>query len=328
MSTVAPSGALFADARDALRRARAYLARVAEPPATNLTAFVDVHGPIEAAARVRAGDVPDAVQEETIARRDQDLVDEDLAGAAAVGARLVLPEDDEWPAWRLLCLSAAASRGITWAAPPLALWVRGPARLADILDTAVTVVGARAASGYGEHVAAEFGYRLAAAGVTVVAGASFGVHGAAHRGALAADGPTLAVLSCGIDIDYPTSHSSLIDRIAERGLVISEYPPGTPPARHRFTTRRRLLAGLSDGTVLVEAGARGESRFTGVCAAALGCSLMAVPGPITSRLSDGCHELMRAGTALPVSSVAEIHETLAAVHTGTTPAAVVTENDL
>lgn len=319
MPTVAPSGASFADAQNALRRARVYLARVAEPPATSLTAFVDVHGPIEAAARVRAGDVPDAVREETVARRDQDLVDEDLAAAAQAGARLVLPEDDEWPAWRLLCLSAAATRGITWAAPPMALWVCGPARLADMLDTATSVVGARTASGYGQHVAAEFGYGLAAGGVTVVAGARNGIDGAAHRGALAADGPTLAVLGCGIDIAYPASHSTLIDRIAAQGLVISEYPPGTPPVRHRFTARRRLLAGLSGATVLVEAEAQGESRLTGLCAAALGHSLMAVPGPITSGLSAGCHDLMRAGNAVPVTSVDEIRETLAAVHTGLHP---------
>lgn len=316
MPTIAPPAASPADAHDALRRARVYLARVAEPPATSLAAFVEVHGPVEAAARVRAGDVPDAVLEETGARREQDLVDEDLAAAAQAGARLILPEGQEWPGWRMLCLSAAATHGITWAAPPMALWARGPAHLAGILDTAVSIAGSQTATSYGEHVAAEFGSGLAATGTTVVAGTSYGIDGAAHRGALAADGTTLAILACGIDLTYPAGHRTLIDRIAAQGLVISEYPPGTPPARRRFVARRRLLAGLSDGTVLIEGTAQGQSRFTGLCAAALGRSSMAVPGPITSRQSSGCHDLMRTGTAIPVTSVDDIHETISSGHAG------------
>src|SRR3989442_673180 len=116
------------------------------------------------------------------------------------------------------------------AAPP----ALGLAVLVDLVDRAVSMVSACAATSYGEHVAAEFGYGLAEAGWTVVSGAAYGIDGAAHRGALAAEGTTAAVLGCGIDIGYPSGHATLLDRIADAGLVISEYAPGTPPARHRF----------------------------------------------------------------------------------------------
>jgi DNA processing protein len=302
-------------------RARAYLVRVAEPPAPGLAALVDRHGPVEAAARVRAGEVPDRVAEETSARRHLNRFEEDLASAGRAGARLVVPEDEEWPAWQLLALEQAAARGLRWACSPLGLWVRGSALLSEAVDRAVSVVGARAASGYGEHVAAEFGYGLAGAGWTVVSGAAYGIDGAAHRGALAGAGFTVAVLGCGIDLDYPSGHAELLDRIADRGLVISEYAPGTPPGRHRFLVRNRLIASLSAGTVVVEAGIRSGARNTAASAAALGRELMVVPGPVTSAMSAGCHELLRTGTAIPVGTVAEILESVSQVGDGlTTPA--------
>ncbi|HET9144030.1 DNA-processing protein DprA, partial [Actinophytocola sp.] len=285
----------------------AYLLRVAEPPAPALVAFVAAHGPIEAAARVATGDVPSPVGQETSAHRHHDLVETDLAAAHRAGARLVVPEDDEWPTQQLMCLQPGAGPRY---APPLALWVRGAARLSEVADRAVSIVGARAATGYGEHVGAEFGYGLASQGWTVVSGAAFGIDGAAHRGALAAGGVTVAVLGCGVEVGYPAAHTSLLGRIAETGLVLSEYSPGAPPARHRFLARNRLIAALSAGTVVVETGVRSGSRNTATAAAALGKELMVVPGPITSAVSAGCHELLRSGTALPVSSVAEILDTV------------------
>jgi DNA processing protein len=222
-------------------------------------------------------------------------------------------------------LDRAGARGLRWACVPIGLWVRGRARLCDLVDRAVSVVGARAATGYGEHVAADFGYGLAGAGWTVVSGAAYGIDGAAHRGALASEGATVAVLGCGIDIGYPSGHSSLLDQIADTGLVISEYAPGTSPARHRFLVRNRLIAALSAGTVVVEAGVRSGARNTAASAAALGKELMAVPGPITSAMSAGCHELLRSGAAVPVSSVAEVLESVSPVGEGlTTPASAPT----
>lgn len=296
-----------------LRLARAYLMRVAEPPATALLDFVDGVGPVDAAARVRTADVPPAVLAETSSRRHLDLAGSDLADAARAGARLVVPEDEEWPGWQLLCLSAVSDRGQRWAGSALGLWARGTSSMADMFDRAVSVVGARSATSYGEHVATEVGYGLAAAGMTVVSGAAYGIDGSAHRGALSADGITVAVLGCGVDHAYPAGHATLLDRIADRGLVLSEYPPGTPPAKYRFLVRNRLIAALSSGTVVVEAGVRSGARNTATTAGALGKVVLAVPGPITSAMSVGCHDLLRTGGALLAGSVAEILEAVGPV---------------
>lgn len=293
---------------DEERLAWAYLVRVAEPPALALVDLVDQVGAVEAARMIRAGSVPDAVADATSSRRLVDKAAEDLAVARRIGARLVVPGDVEWPAWALLPLANAAARGLRWACPPLGLWVRGKASLGELLERAVSVVGARAATGYGEHVATEMGYELARNGMTVVSGAAYGIDGAAHRGALNGDGQTVAVLACGVDLSYPAGHSRLLDRITNQGLVLSEYPPGTPPARHRFLVRNRLIATLSAGTVVVEAGQRSGARNTAASTAALGRILMAVPGPVTSAMSVGCNELLRDGLASAVCTAAHVIE--------------------
>jgi len=235
-------------------RARAYLSRVAEPPAAALAAYVDRLGPVEAAERIRRGAVPDVVRSATGARRTVDRVDADLEAAAAVGARLLVPEDADWPRWAFAAYPAAGTREL---GAPLALWVKGPLRLGEVAERAVAIVGARAATGYGVHIASDRAGGLAAAGATVVSGAAFGIDAAAHRGSLASEGPTLAVLACGIDRAYPAAHTELLDRVAATGLVVSEYPPGAVPARHRFLVRNRPIAGIGAGTVVVEAGAGG-----------------------------------------------------------------------
>jgi DNA processing protein len=288
--------------------ARAYLQRVAEPPAPHLSRFVETHGPVAAADLVRTAAAPRSVLEETTARHAVDLAERDLAEAERVGARLLVPEDAAWPQWPFLALGVAQSRGIPWAGRPLALWVRGTADLGACAERAVAIVGARSATAYGEHVAAEFGHDLASAGITVVSGAAYGVDGAAHRGALAAGGPTVAVLGCGVDRPYPAGHATLLDRIGESGVVVSEYPPGTPPARHRFLVRNRLIAALAAGVVVVEAGRRSGTRNTATTAAGLGRLVMAVPGSVGSAMSVGCHELLRAGDACLVTAAADIAE--------------------
>jgi DNA processing protein len=192
-------------------------------------------------------------------------------------------------------------------APPLALWVRGPGDLGELCEQSAALVGARAATGYGLHVAGELGVGLASAGFTVVSGAAIGIDGAAHRGALACAGPTVAVLACGIDRSYPAAHEVLLGRIAVTGVVVSEYPPGSVPARHRFLVRNRLIAGLAGGTVVVEAGLRSGAQRTAADARALGRPVMALPGPITSGRSAGCHRLVRDGAVL-VTRVEEVLE--------------------
>jgi DNA processing protein len=290
-----------------LRRVRAYLNRVAEPPAPALSELVNEVGPVRTARLVAAGQVPHRVAAETSARRAEDRAEADLSAIAALGGRLVVPEDAEWPAEAFTCFATpVAQTDERWRAP-VALWVRGAGRLDELGERTVAVVGARAATGYGEHVAAEFGYELAENGFAVVSGAAFGIDGAAHRGALAAEGRTVAVQACGLDRAYPAGHQGLLDRIAEGGAVFSEYPPGSRPARHRFLVRNRLIAALAAGTVVVEAGVRSGARRT-AAAAALGRVVMAVPGPVTSALSVGCHLLVREEQAVLVTRVAEVVE--------------------
>jgi DNA processing protein len=197
------------------------------------------------------------------------------------------------------------------AVPPLALWVAGDVALDTAADRGVAVVGARAATSYGEHHAAEMSYGLATRGVPVFSGAAYGIDGAAHRGTLAADGVTVAVLGCAVDAGYPAGHVGLLNRIVRNGgAVVSEYPPGTPPARHRFLVRNRLIAALTEGTLVVEAGRRSGARNTASTAGALGKVVMAVPGPISSAMSVGCHDLIRDARATLVSTVDQVLETV------------------
>lgn len=278
---------------DAARRAWAYLARVAEPPAAPVIDMIAALGVSEAAAAVRRRKVPDEYREVlaiTASRADTDQAQADLDTAERIGARLVTPADDEWPAWSLMALGQAdtAARG----GVPLALWVRGPARLDDIAAACVALVGSRAASSYGEHVTATVASGLCDNGFAVLSGGAFGIDGAAHRAALGSGGTTAAVMACGIDRDYPAAHAQLLREIARVGAVISEYPPGTTAAKHRFLTRNRLVAALGGATVVVEAGRRSGAANTAAWARKLGRPLGAVPGPVTSVTSVGCHQMI------------------------------------
>ncbi len=236
------------------------------------------------------------------------LADTSLQTAASLGGRFVVPEDDEWPADVFAGLSSLAADGDTLGGPPLGLWVQGDVRL-DKLAAApsIAVVGSRAATEYGEHHAAELAYGLASRRVPVVSGAAYGIDGAAHRGALAADGVTVAVLGCAIDRGYPAGHVSLLHRIVRSGgAVVSEYPPGTPPARHRFLARNRLIAALTAATLLVEAGRRSSARHTACLAAEIGRPVLALPGPVSSTTSAGCHQLIQDGTACLITSADDV----------------------
>ena len=272
-------------------------------------------GPVEAAERVRAGRVSEPVAAETSARRTVDRAATDLEAAAAVGARLLTPEQPDWPSWPFAAFATVGARELT---APLALWVRGPGRLAALGERAVAVVGSRAATGYGQHLAGELAAGLADRAVTVVSGAAVGIDGAAHRGALGVDGATVAVLACGIDRAYPSVHERLIGRIAATGLVLTEYPPGCVPARHRFLVRNRLIAGLATGTLVVEAGLRSGAQRTAADARALGRVVMALPGPVTSGRSAGCHRLIQDG-ALLVTRAEEVLESVGRIGTDLAP---------
>ena len=207
----------------------------------------------------------------------------------------------------MIAFAMATARGTRNSVSPVALYVRGRP-LAGLPERALAIVGSRANTAYGQRVAADIAMGAADAGLTVISGAAFGIDTVAHRAALAYVGelPTVAALACGIDRAYPVANTALIDRIAEVGAVISEYPPGASPARHRFLVRNRLIAGLSAGTVVVEAGRRSGTLSTASAAATLGRVLMAVPGPVTSALSVGCHLLLSTGAAVLVTGADDV----------------------
>lgn len=220
----------------------------------------------------------------------------------ACDARFLVPGDPDWPpALSELGRSRAAGEG----GPPLGLWWRGSVA-PDVCEGAVAMVGARSATGYGVHVATDWAAGIVEAGRAVVSGMAFGVDAAAHRGALLAGGPTLAVLACGVDQPYPSAHAALMAAITGNGCVVSESPPGSRPFKASFLSRNRLIAALSQGLIVVEAAARSGARNTAAWAGELGRVLMAVPGPVTSAASLTPNRLIREGAAALVVSVADV----------------------
>jgi DNA processing protein len=191
--------------------------------------------------------------------------------------------------------------------PPKRLFLRGNAPPELLSEPSVAIVGARACSPYGVHVARMLGRELADAGVVVVSGLARGVDGEAHRGALDAGGHTVAVLGCGVDRDYPAAHRSLAAAIAERSLLVSEYEPGVEPAPWRFPARNRIVAGLAAATIVIEARERSGALITADFALDEGREVFAVPGEITSALSAGTNDLLRLG-ATPLTSAADVLE--------------------
>lgn len=271
-------------------------------------------------------------------RLEPGQVESGIATADAVGARFVVPGDRDWPPqlddldelrpigiwvvgrWPPTPLDAptrtrdtpgeaapAAARvlGMVTAGAPTMPGTPGTPETSGTAGSPgvmMSVVGARACTGYGAYIAGTIGADLASAQVAVVSGAALGIDAAAHRGALAVGGPTLAVLACGIDRVYPRGHEVLLRAIAERGAVLSELPPGASPTRFRFLHRNRIIAALGTGTVVVEAARRSGSLVTARLAAELGRVVMAVPGPVTSDQSTGTHELIRDGATLVIGA--------------------------
>lgn len=285
---------------DAERWARAALARLAEPGNRTLGDVLACDGPVATLEAVISGDLPDGELLAQLQARLPSLdVDADVRALAAVDGRLVCPGDDEWPE-QVNDLGTAA---------PIALWVRGGAHLASAVERAVAVVGTRTPTDYGEHVATGLAADLAERDWTVVSGGAYGIDAAAHRGALAMSGTTVAVLACGVDVPYPRAHHQLFAGILDEGALVSELPPGCAPHRVRFLTRNRLIAGLAAGTVVVEAASRSGTRRTASDTRDLGRPLMVVPGPVTSATSVGCHALLRDDApAVLVTGVADVLE--------------------
>lgn len=226
-----------------------------------------------------------------------------FADLERVGAVLVGPDDGRWPAG-LDDLGDAA---------PFVLWCRGV--LPD--RPAVAVVGSRASTGYGERVAFDLAEGLVRRGATVVSGGAYGIDAAAHRGAILAGGPTVVVLAGGVDRSYPAGNARLFEEaLATGGAVVSEVPPGALPTKSRFLQRNRLIAAVAGATVVVEAAWRSGALSTAHHAADLLRPVGAVPGPVTSAASAGCHRLLREGAAVCVTDADEVAELLPRVGTG------------
>jgi DNA processing protein len=287
------------------RLARVLLTCIAEPGDERLGRLVDQEGAQGAIEAVRAGVVPDCPDRVELEKRfpawRARLSEADperlVAACEERGGRLLCPGEAEWPS-QLDDLGAGR---------PYALWVCGDQDLRFGCLRSVALVGARTASPYGVHVAAEMAAELADHNWTVVSGGAYGIDAAAHRGALSADGLTVAVFACGVDVTYPSAHAGLFAEIARSGLLVSELPPGTTPTRPRFLIRNRAIAALTRGTVVVEAARRSGAISTARHARDLGRAVMVVPGPVTSPTSVGCHTILRDwGEAVCVTDVADI----------------------
>lgn len=270
------------------RLARVALTRVSEPGDEMVGRWLKDHGPVEVLRALRdGGPRPKGASDRRWSglrlRVDHVAPQDDLAAAEAAGGRFICPTDSEWPS-QLDDLDAAR---------PIGLWVRGSASLRFWALRSVAVVGARACSDYGAHAASVLSANLAERGWTIVSGAAYGIDGAAHRGALAVGGASIGVLACGVDVAYPAGHRELMQRLAEEGLLIAELAPGDHPTRSRFVLRNRVIAALTRGTVVVEAALRSGSLVTARRARELGRHTIGVPGPVTSGLSAGVHELLR-----------------------------------
>lgn len=220
--------------------------------------------------------------------------------AAQLGAFLLTPEQQGWP-------EGVVDLGSHM---PVALWGRGDKSALPSFRKSLAVVGARASTGYGEHVTMETVSAIAERGVAIVSGAAYGIDGMAHRSALAVGGTTVAFLAGGVDRFYPSGHDALLGRIMETGLILTELPCGYAPTKWRFLLRNRLIAASTQATVVMEAGWRSGSLNTANHAASLNRPLGVVPGPVTSAASAGCHRLLREYDAVCVTTASEMLELL------------------
>lgn len=280
-----------------------------------------------------------------VASRAVATASEDLARTPEHGWRLVTPDDPEWPTARLDesfgpvgdldipehppgadCRGGAVRQDTAGggdaghgtpdtgvrraAARPFALWTTGPADLTSAVERSVALVGTRTTTAYGTRTTHRFATELVGAGYGIVSGGAVGIDTAAHRGALEASGTTVVIAACGPGETYPKANTDLFRRVAQTGLVITEYPPGTRPARYRFLTRNRLVAALTRGTVLTAAGHRSGAINTANWADAMLRPVMVLPGPVDSAAYVGCHRRIRDGSGTLVTRTVEIREIL------------------
>lgn len=292
------------------RVARAALAHIIDPGDARLAEAIGSEGAEAVLQALLAGP-----EDSAWAGRARSI---DLAGlegaAAGYGLRYLIPGDEEWP--EQLAELATCPPVQQLSGCPVGLWVAGPGHLGRWSTSAVAIVGARAATGYGEEVAAELAHDLAGGGLglpgrTIISGGAYGVDAAAHRGALSAAGRTIGVFAQGLDQCYPRGNQHLFEQLLANQLVVSEVPPGRRPTRIGFLARNRLIAALGAGVVVVEAAARSGARNTSSWASVLGRVVMAVPGPVHSGMSVTPHRMIRDGEAVLVADACDVGALLA-----------------
>lgn len=286
------------------RTARIVLSMIAEPDDLTTGYILGRHGGVAALSLVESdhdvtglGRADGLLWRERLRARIAPDLMERVAEAEQHGFGTLIPVDREWPAG----LDELGDRA------PYVLWTQGASSfLATALSDRVTITGARASTHYGEHVTSELATGLADEERVVIAGGAYGIDSAAHRSVLAAGGQTIAVLATGLDRHYPAAHTELLDWIGDTGLLVTELPPGAVPSRDRFIARNRLMAALSGGVVIPEAGVRSGSLTTVRTALGLGRGVGAVPGPVTSAVSNGPNELIKQGAASVVTQASDV----------------------
>ncbi len=276
------------------RRARLELMSAIEGGSAYWTREITHRSATEVVARLKSGDYaehsPSATRRIHQVRFDalRDLISD-------ADARLIIPGDSEWPT-QLNDLES----------PPFALCLRGTGDLRSLALCSIAIVGARAASNYGSRLASEIALQLGERGWNIISGAAYGIDAAAHRGALASGTQTAAVLASGVDQPYPSGHDRLYEAICANGVLVSEVLPGVGPTRGRFLVRNRVIAALTRGTLVVEAALRSGSLRTAADAMFLNRPVMAMPGPVTSPTSAGCHRLVMEHKAELVTDIEDV----------------------
>ncbi len=280
------------------RQARLIISISGEPGDERAGQTVAEFGAPDAVQRWLSGHGAEAMCKSVERVMNSRLIEQAVKSLNAVRGRFITPSDEEWPD-SLDDLDVAA---------PIGLWCVGGGSLSEITQRSLAVVGARSATTYGQRIAHEISVQASQENVGIVSGAAYGIDAAAHRGALAGQGKTVAVLACGVDVAYPVSHRGLLSNITDSGVVVSEAPPGAKPHKHRFLIRNRLIAALSQSTVVVEAALRSGSLSTSNWAHVLNRQIWGIPGPITSATSAGVHAAIRDNMMKIATSVDDIFQ--------------------
>ena len=280
------------------RQARLIISISGEPGDERVGQTVAEFGAPDAVQRWLSGHGAEAMCKSVERVMNSRLIEQAVKSLNAVRGRFITPSDEEWPD-SLDDLDVAA---------PIGLWCVGGGSLSEITQRSLAVVGARSATTYGQRIAHEISVQASQENVGIVSGAAYGIDAAAHRGALAGQGKTVAVLACGVDVAYPVSHRGLLSNITDSGVVVSEAPPGAKPHKHRFLIRNRLIAALSQSTVVVEAALRSGSLSTSNWAHVLNRQIWGIPGPITSATSAGVHAAIRDNMMKIATSVDDIFQ--------------------